>query len=193
VPIRERNGLLVAAGLPPAYASLELTHESMSPVRRVIERILRTHEPYPAWVGGRGFRFLSSNRSAEALFPGLCGLPAEAVVDPSARARRAPGTARRLSAAQAERPHHSHDLDRHALRHRRRGNRVSGRAAGRFPTALVYCAHRSTLFASPSGLTHTQGAASCRGPCRCMLACRTLSQMIDPPCRPSPRRNRSVR
>jgi hypothetical protein len=47
----------------------------------VIDRILRTHEPYPAWVGGRGFRFLSSNRAAEALFPGLCDLPPEAVVD----------------------------------------------------------------------------------------------------------------
>lgn len=81
VPIRERNGLLLAAGLPPAYASLELEHESMGPVRRVIDRMLRTHEPYPAWVGGRGFRFLSSNRAAEALFPGLCGLPPEAVVD----------------------------------------------------------------------------------------------------------------
>jgi transcriptional regulator with XRE-family HTH domain len=81
VPIRERNGLLLAAGLPAAYASLELGHEAMGPVRKVIDRILRTHEPYPAWVGGRGFRFLSSNRAAEALFPGLCGLPPEAVVD----------------------------------------------------------------------------------------------------------------
>jgi hypothetical protein len=43
--------------------------------------MLETHEPYPAWVGGRGFQFLSSNRAAEALFPGLCSLTPAAVVD----------------------------------------------------------------------------------------------------------------
>jgi transcriptional regulator with XRE-family HTH domain len=81
VPIRERNGLLVAAGLPPAYPALALEDDAMKPVRAVVERMLRTHEPYPAWVGGRGFRLLASNRAAEALFPGLCALTPEAVVD----------------------------------------------------------------------------------------------------------------
>jgi len=81
VPIRERNLLLHAAGLPSAYPSFELTDEAMCSVRRVLDRILRTHEPYPAWVGGRGFRFFSSNAAAERFFPGLCQLSPQAVVD----------------------------------------------------------------------------------------------------------------
>jgi transcriptional regulator with XRE-family HTH domain len=81
VPIRERNALLLAAGLSPAYPAFALEDEAMGPVRNVLDRILRTHEPYPAWVGSRGFRFISSNRAAEALFPGMCALSPEAIVD----------------------------------------------------------------------------------------------------------------
>jgi len=81
VPIRERNELLRAAGLAAAYPARELADEAMAPVRRVLDRLLRTHEPYPAWVGGRGFRFFSSNRAAEALFPGMCSLAPETIVD----------------------------------------------------------------------------------------------------------------
>jgi transcriptional regulator with XRE-family HTH domain len=81
VPPREQNALLVAAGLAPAFPDRELADEAMEPVRRVLDRILRTHEPYPAWVVGRGLRFLASNGGAEALFPGMCALAPEAIVD----------------------------------------------------------------------------------------------------------------
>lgn len=81
IPLSDRNTLLVAAGLSPAYPALELEDAAMEPVRRVLDRILRTHEPYPAWVGRRGFRFTAANRAAEALFPGLCTMPPEAIVD----------------------------------------------------------------------------------------------------------------
>lgn len=81
VPLRDRNALLAAAGLPAAFAARELDEREMRPVRLVLERALRTHEPYPAWVVGPGLRFLSANRGAEALFPGLCGLPPESIID----------------------------------------------------------------------------------------------------------------
>jgi transcriptional regulator with XRE-family HTH domain len=81
VPIRERNALLVAAGLPATYPALVLDDHAMKPVRRVLERILVSHEPYPAWVASRGFRFLFSNKAAEKIFPGMCGLEPEAIVD----------------------------------------------------------------------------------------------------------------
>lgn len=81
VPVRERNTLLRAAGLPPAYPSHELEAAQLAPVRRVLDRILATHEPFPAWVGSSGFRFLSSNRAAEALFPGMCAMSPDALVD----------------------------------------------------------------------------------------------------------------
>jgi transcriptional regulator with XRE-family HTH domain len=81
VPIRERNALLVSAGLPPSYPAFALEDDAMKPIQRVLDRILTSHEPYPAWVGGRGFRFISSNRAAEALFPGMCSMSPEAIVE----------------------------------------------------------------------------------------------------------------
>ena len=53
----------------------------MKLVRRVLDTMLTRHEPYPAWVGSRGFRFIASNRAAEALFPGLCSLSPADIVD----------------------------------------------------------------------------------------------------------------
>lgn len=81
IPIRERNALLFAAGLPPSYPAFALEDEAMKPIQRVLDRVLASHEPYPAWVGSRGFRFLSSNRAAEALFPGMCAMSPEAIVE----------------------------------------------------------------------------------------------------------------
>jgi transcriptional regulator with XRE-family HTH domain len=81
VPIRERNALLVAAGLAPVYPALSLGDGAMTAVQRVLDRVLASHEPYPAWVGSRGFRFLLANRAAEAMFPGLCAMSPEAIVD----------------------------------------------------------------------------------------------------------------
>jgi len=81
IPIRERNALLEAAGLPPSYPAFALDDEAMKPIQRVLDRILASHEPYPAWVGSRGFRFITSNRAAEALFPGMCSMSPEAIVE----------------------------------------------------------------------------------------------------------------
>jgi transcriptional regulator with XRE-family HTH domain len=50
VPLRDRNGLLMAAGYAPQYAERELEKPEMAPVRKALERFLRAHEPYPAVV-----------------------------------------------------------------------------------------------------------------------------------------------
>jgi transcriptional regulator with XRE-family HTH domain len=81
VPLGERNALLAAAGLPPAFASARFTDDSMRPVRRVVNRVLEAHEPFPAWVVGRGLRFISSNAAAERVFPGMCAMSPEQVID----------------------------------------------------------------------------------------------------------------
>jgi transcriptional regulator with XRE-family HTH domain len=81
LPFRERNALLASAGLAPAYPEHNLNEPVMRPVTSVLEKVLMGHEPYPAWVVGSGLRFIGSNRGAEALFPGMCGLPPEAIVD----------------------------------------------------------------------------------------------------------------
>jgi transcriptional regulator with XRE-family HTH domain len=80
VPIRERNSLLVAAGLTPIYPARKLSDAPMSSVQRVLDALLRSH-PWPAWVIGPGLRFVGSNRASEALFPGLCALSPSEIVD----------------------------------------------------------------------------------------------------------------
>jgi transcriptional regulator with XRE-family HTH domain len=81
VPIRERNQLLACAGLAPEFPTHDLDDQAMLPVRQVLDKVLAAHEPYPAWVVGRGLRFMASNRAAEALFPGLCRLEPDAIID----------------------------------------------------------------------------------------------------------------
>jgi transcriptional regulator with XRE-family HTH domain len=81
MPVRERNELLARAGLAPEFPSHDLDDRVMRPINLVLDKVLATHEPYPAWVVGRGLRFLRSNRAAEALFPGMCGMRPEEIVD----------------------------------------------------------------------------------------------------------------
>ena len=53
----------------------------MRPVKFVLDQVLLRHEPYPAWVVGRGMQFLACNCAAEALLPGMCSLQPEQIVD----------------------------------------------------------------------------------------------------------------
>ena len=78
LPLRERNALLVAAGFAPIYRESALQHTDLAPVRRALERVLRSHEPYPAFVLDSGWNILLANRAHDG--PG--------------RARRAPSSRR---------------------------------------------------------------------------------------------------
>ena len=46
--LRERNGLLLAAGYAPAFAESRLDAPELRPVREALDRILEGHLPYPA-------------------------------------------------------------------------------------------------------------------------------------------------
>jgi transcriptional regulator with XRE-family HTH domain len=81
VPLRERNSLLISAGLAPEFPNRDLSDASMRPIADVLGRILRSHEPFPAWVFGRGFHVLSANAAGESLFPGLRSMRPESIVD----------------------------------------------------------------------------------------------------------------
>jgi hypothetical protein len=81
VPLPERNTLLAAAGLAPAFPAHDLGSPAMEPVDRVLAAVLGRHEPYPAWVVRQPFTFLRANTGAEALFPGLTQLSPEQLVD----------------------------------------------------------------------------------------------------------------
>jgi MmyB-like transcription regulator ligand binding domain len=59
----------------------------------VLEKVLRSHEPYPAWVVRHPFTFLRANAGAEALFPGLTQLsPGSSSTCGSGQARSGTGS-----------------------------------------------------------------------------------------------------
>src|SRR5688572_8810373 len=64
MPLRERNGLLVAAGSAPRYPETALSTPELSQVRRAIECILEQQEPYPAFLMNRHWDGLMANRAA---------------------------------------------------------------------------------------------------------------------------------
>ena len=73
VPLRERNQLLVAAGYAPSYRETGLAADDAAQVRSAIERMLASHEPYPAVVVDRHWNVLTTNDAARAFFTWLLG------------------------------------------------------------------------------------------------------------------------
>jgi len=68
VPLRERNGLLLAAGFAPLYPGAPLGDAELERVESAVDSMLEHHEPYPAVVMDRGWNVLRSNRGADQLF-----------------------------------------------------------------------------------------------------------------------------
>jgi transcriptional regulator with XRE-family HTH domain len=79
VPLRERNGLLLAAGYAPTYHQTDLSAPAMAAVRTAIDQILAGHEPYPAVVVDRRWNLVAANDATslfiELLDPGLLDPP----------------------------------------------------------------------------------------------------------------------
>jgi transcriptional regulator with XRE-family HTH domain len=73
VPLRERNGLLVAAGYAPMYALEPLGSPQLGRVDAALTMMLDQHEPFPAVVMDRGWDLLRANSGAQLLFGGLLG------------------------------------------------------------------------------------------------------------------------
>ena len=83
VPLRERNGLLLAAGYAPLYGERSLETDEMTSVRQALDRFLRAHEPYPALVIDRHHNLLAANDAlaiiTEGVAPELLQSPANAL------------------------------------------------------------------------------------------------------------------
>jgi transcriptional regulator with XRE-family HTH domain len=71
VPLRDRNGLLLAAGYAPVYEERDLEAPEMEPVRAALELVLRGHEPYPAAVVDRTWELIQGNRGIGLLIEGV--------------------------------------------------------------------------------------------------------------------------
>jgi hypothetical protein len=68
VPLRDRNALLLAAGYAPVFSQEPWNAAEMLSINKVLERMLRQHEPFPAVVMDRHWNVLMSNESAPTFF-----------------------------------------------------------------------------------------------------------------------------
>lgn len=68
VPLREQNVLLLASGYAPVYLESTLNAPEMVLVSKVVELMLRQHEPYPALVMDRYWNVLRTNEASPRFF-----------------------------------------------------------------------------------------------------------------------------
>lgn len=71
IPLRERNGLLVAAGYAPIFQERPLENPDLKAARRAIDLLLAGHEPYPALAIDRHWTLVASNRTVRLLLSGI--------------------------------------------------------------------------------------------------------------------------
>jgi transcriptional regulator with XRE-family HTH domain len=71
VPPRERNRLLLAAGLAPVYGERSLDDPDMAAVRDGVERVINAYNPFPCVVVDRGWWIVRANAGAGVLLDGV--------------------------------------------------------------------------------------------------------------------------
>ncbi len=71
IPLRERNLLLTAAGFSPLYGEKDLHEPDFEVARKVVEQLLKGHEPYPALAVDRHWTLLMANAALLKLLDGL--------------------------------------------------------------------------------------------------------------------------
>jgi transcriptional regulator with XRE-family HTH domain len=76
VPLRERNTLLLAAGYAPIFSEGAWDEPEMSCVSNALKRVLRQHEPFPAFVMDRYWNVLMTNEAAPRFFGSFIDLDA---------------------------------------------------------------------------------------------------------------------
>jgi transcriptional regulator with XRE-family HTH domain len=68
IPLRERNGLLMAGGFAPLYPDEPLGAGISKDLDKILQRQLRQHEPFPALLLDRYWNVRSSNEAAKKFF-----------------------------------------------------------------------------------------------------------------------------
>ena len=71
VPLRDRNSLLVAAGYAAMFQENSLTDPGLQCVRRVLDLILNSHQPFPALAIDRHWTLVAANQTAQHFFDGI--------------------------------------------------------------------------------------------------------------------------
>jgi transcriptional regulator with XRE-family HTH domain len=73
LPLRQSNGLLLAAGYAPVWAETDLGATPLAPIREALDYILAQQEPFPAVVVDRRWNLLQANNGAVAMVEFLVG------------------------------------------------------------------------------------------------------------------------
>ena len=76
VPFRDRNVLLLAAGYAPMYPDAGWDDAEMRRVTEALKRLLRQHEPFPAFVMDRYWNVVLTNAAAPRFFGSFVDLAA---------------------------------------------------------------------------------------------------------------------
>lgn len=71
LPLRERNGLLLAAGYAPVFTERPLDDPALSAVRDAVHLVLRAHEPLPALAIDRHWNMIAANAAVAPLLHGV--------------------------------------------------------------------------------------------------------------------------
>ena len=71
VPLRERNQLLLAAGLAPVYGERSLDDPDMAAVRAGVEMVLSAYHPFPCIAVDRNWQIVRANAGAGVLLDGV--------------------------------------------------------------------------------------------------------------------------
>ncbi|MDF0750980.1 helix-turn-helix transcriptional regulator [Marinobacter sp. 71-i] len=69
IPLRERNELLMAAGLPAAYFEEDYHSSELVVYRKAIHELITNHQPYPALVLNRWGDVVDGNATTYLMFP----------------------------------------------------------------------------------------------------------------------------
>lgn len=75
IPLRERNGMLLAAGYAPAYRERSLSDPELVSVKQALDFMLAQQEPYPALVVDRLWNLVMANASATSMVGWLLDMP----------------------------------------------------------------------------------------------------------------------
>lgn len=67
VPLREQNTLLTASGFHASFDDAPLGSGNDGPIERVVDRMLKKHEPYPMVVMDASYNLIKSNGPAQQL------------------------------------------------------------------------------------------------------------------------------
>ncbi len=73
LPLRHRNAFLKAAGYASEFGEEPFNGEKMDTVRQALSRMLKKHEPYPAFVVNAAYTILMTNSGFEQMIKFLVG------------------------------------------------------------------------------------------------------------------------